>query len=199
MIESERNKLINRDSEYLSIGITPGGALRRSVGVPWLGTAHAFNMKIPDVYLSPDDLQDEALMELLQTYKVIGCYIWAPLKDYSFLAHFKYLRDINIKNGDAITNLDFLSEIYECRMLYLQNATLENLNIIVDVKKKSTAMFGGLRCVGLDNCVVKDLSVFETEKVLFSEFLVWMPEGSNESSRWDIVPAGTFKYFEFKE
>ena len=199
MIESERNKLINRDSEYLSIGITLGGAHRMSVGVPWQVTAHAFNMRTPDVYISPEDLQDEALMELIQSYKVIGCYIWAPLKDYSFLARFKYLQDINIKNGDAITNLDFLTELYECRMLYLQNAALENLDIIVEVKKNSTAILGGLRCVGLDNCVVKDLSVLKNEKVHFSEFLVWMPEGSNEVSRWDVVSAGKFQYFEFKE
>lgn len=199
MIESERNKLENRESEYLSIGITQGGVPRTTIGIPWEATVHAFNMRTPNVYLSPEDIQDEEIMGQLESYKVIGCYIWVPLSDYSFLARFKDLQDINIKNGDAISNLSFLAELYECRMLYLQNAKLKNLDVIVEVKKNSTAMFGCLRCIGLDNCVVEDLSVFEIEKVHFSEFLIWMPEGSNERSRWSVVSAGIRRYFEFKE
>lgn len=199
MIDSQRDKLKNHTSEYLSIGITSGGVPRNAIGVPWKSTAYAFNMRTPNVYLSPEDIQDEEIMRQLESYKVIGCYIWAPLSDYGFLAHFKDLQDINIKNGDAIKNLDFLSELYACMMLFLQNATLKNLDVIVEMKKNSAAMFGGLRCIGLDNCVVEDLSVFETEKVHFSEFLVWMPKGSNESSRWNAVSAGTRRYFEFEE
>lgn len=199
MIDSQYNKLTRHTSEYLSIGITSGGVPRNSIGVPWEATGHAFNMRTPDVYLSPEDLQDDELVGLLESYKVIGCYIWAPLEDYSFLARFKDLQDINIKNGDAITNLDFLSELYECRMLYLQNASLKNLDVIVEVKKNSTAIFGCLRCIGLDNCEIEELSVFETEKVHFSEFLIWKPEGTNERDRWNVVSAGTRRYFEFKE
>lgn len=199
MIETERNELNRCDSEYLSIGITPDGVPCRSVRVPWEATVYAYNMRIPDVYLSPEDLEDEEIMQRLESYKLIGCYIWAPLDDYSFLARFKDLQDLNIKNGDAITNLDFLSELHECRMLYLQNAKLKNLDVIVEAKKNSTAMFGCLRCIGLDNCVVEDLSVFETERVHFSEFLIWMPEGSNERARWNVVSARTRRYFEFKK
>lgn len=199
MIGSQRDKLKNKTSEYLSIGITIGGEPRNTIGVPWVATAYAFNMRTPTVYLSPEDLNDEEILGLLESYKVIGCYIWAPLDDYSFLARFKDLEDINIKNGDAILNLDFLSELYECKMLYLQNAKLNNLNVIVDVKKNSKTMFGCLRCIGLDNCEVEDLSVFETEKVHFSEFLIWKPEGSNERDRWGVVSAGTRRYYEFKE
>lgn len=198
MLESERNKLNNRESEYLSIGITQGGVPRVTIGVPWEATAHAFNMRTPNVYLSPEDLQDEEVMVLIESYKVIGCYIWAPLTDYGFLARFKDLQDINIKNGDAICNLGFLSELYDCRMLYMQNAKLKNLNMIVEVKKNSTAMFGCLRCIGLDNCNIEDLSVFETEKVHFSEFLIWKPEGTNERDRWNRVSAGTKRYYEYK-
>ena len=198
MLESERNKLNNRESEYLSIGITQGGVPRVTIGVPWEATAHAFNMRTPNVYLSPEDLQDEEVMVLIESYKVIGCYIWAPLTDYGFLARFKDLQDINIKNGDAICNLGFLSELYDCRMLYMQNAKLKNLNMIVEVKKNSTAMFGCLRCIGLDNCNIEDISVFETEKVHFSEFLIWKPEGTNERDRWNRVSAGTKRYYEYK-
>ena len=199
MIKSQYDKLKSHASEYLSIGITSGGVPRNTIGVPWESTAHAFNMRTPNIYLSPEDIQDEEIMRQLETYKVIGCYIWASLSDYSFLTRFKDLQDINIKKGDTIANLDFLSELFECRMLYLQNANLKNLDVIVGVKKNSTAMFGCLRCIGLDNCVVEDLSVFETDKVHFSEFLIWKPEGSNERTRWSIVSAGIRRYFEFKE
>ena len=199
MITTEREKLQSNDSEYLSLGITPGGVPRTTVGIPWEATAHAFNMRTPKVYLAPEDLADEEIMVLLESYKVIGCYIWAPLDDYGFLARFQDLEDINIKNGDAIRDLEFLSGLFECRMLYLQNAKLKNLNKIVDVKKNSKAMFGCLRCIGLDNCEVEDLSVFDTEKVSFSEFLVWKPEGSNEGARWRAVSAGKRRYYEYKE
>ncbi len=198
MIDSQWKKLNSYTSEYLSIGITIGGEPQNSIWVPWESTAHAYNMRTPNVYLAPDDLTDNKIMNLLETYKVIGCYIWAPLEDYSFLAHFKDLEDISIKNGDSIRELEFLSGLSECRMLYLQNATLKNLNFLIDAKKNSKAMFGCLRCIGLDNCDVKDLSVFETEKVHFSEFIIWMPEGSNERNKWNIVSAATKRYYEYK-
>lgn len=199
MIESEREKLSNRTSEYLSIGITNGGVPRMTVGVPWESTTYAFNMRPPKVYLSPEDLNDEEIMRLLTSYKVIGCYIWAPLDDYSFLARFKDLEDLNIKNGDAIRDLEFLTELQECRMLYLQNAKLKNLDVILSVKKNSQAVFGCLRCIGLDNCEVEDLSAFESEDVHFSEFLIWNPKGRNERDRWRVVSASTRRYYEFEE
>lgn len=99
MIKAQYDKLKSRSSEYLSIGITSGGEPRNTIGVPWEGTAHAFNMRTPDVYLSPEDLQDEEIMQLLESYKVIGCYIWVALEDYNLLARFKDLQDINIKLG----------------------------------------------------------------------------------------------------
>lgn len=198
MIDSQWKKLNSYTSEYLSIGITIGGEPQNSIWVPWESTAHAYNMRTPNVYLAPDDLTDNKIMNLLETYKVIGCYIWAPLEDYSFLTHFKDLEDISIKNGDSIRELEFLSGLSECRMLYLQNATLKNLNVLIDAKKNSKAMLGCLRCIGLDNCDVEDLSVFETEKVHFSEFIIWMPEGSNERNKWNIVSAATKRYYEYK-
>lgn len=199
MIASQQDRLNHYTSEYLSIGITIGGEPRTAVGVPWEATAHAFNMRIPEVYIAPEDLQDEAIMGWLESYTIIGCYIWAPLNDYRFLVRFKDLEDINIKNGDALRNLDFLSGHCKCRMLYLQKAKLKNLNIIVDVKNNSKTIFGCLRCVGLDDCEVEDLSVFETGNVHFSEFLIWKTETSNERDRWNVISANTRRYFEFKE
>lgn len=199
MIESEREKLNALESEHISIGINDTGVSRMSISIPWEHTAHAYNMRLPKIYITPDDLYDEALMDKICSYKVIGCYIWSDLDDYSFLSRFIDLQDLNILNGTKVENLDFLSELCECRMMFLRNAKLKNLNTIVEVKKKSKAMFGCLRCIGLDNCTVEDISIFETEKVIFSEFLIWMPEGSNEKDRWTIVSAGTRRYYEFKE
>lgn len=197
MLESQKERLQNKNNRYLSIGITLGGKPRTSIGIPWESTAHAYNMRTPDVYLSPEDLQDEHILECLKAYTVVGCYIWAPLEDYSFLSSFKELQDINIKNGDSIRDLDFLSGLSECDMLFLQNAKLKNLNRIVDMKKSGKKLFGGLRCVGLDNCEIEDLSIFETEQVQFSEFLVWKPQGSNERDRWNVISASKRKYYEF--
>ena len=199
MIASEREKLLKRESEYLSIGITENGVPYMSIGIPWVATAHAYNMRTPNVYISPDDLQDEEVMSLIGRFKVIGCYIWTSLTDYGFLSRFKELQDINIKNGDAVRDLEFLSELHECRMLYLRNAKLKDLDVIVKVKKNSKTSFGAFRCICLNNCEVEDLSIFETEKVHFSEFLVWKPKGSNERERWNVVSAGTRRYVEFDE
>ena len=199
MISSQREILNSKETSYLSIGITPEGAPRRSVAVPWESTSHAFNMRIPDVYIAPEDLDDTDVMEKILSRKVIGCYIWAPLSDYKFLTRLKDLQDIYIANGDAISDLAFLQELTECRMFYLQNAKLKNLDTLVEAKKHSTAPFGGLRCVGLDNCAVEDLSIFERETVQFSEFLIWKPEGSDEKSRWNVIRAHTRRYYEYRE
>ena len=198
MIQQEREKLQNRGSAYLSIGITSNGVPRVSVGIPWEQTAHAFNMRLPQVYLAPEDLQDEEIMHLLAAYKVIGCYIWVPLADYSFLARFKDLQDISIRNGDEVQNLDFLSSLCECRMLYLQNARLKNLDPIIAMKKNCRSIFACFNCIALDNCEVEDISALGTENVHFGEFLIWKPKGSGEGERWNTVCAATYRYYEYK-
>ena len=199
MIDTEREKLYNKKSDYLSIGITEGGAYCNSTWVPWEVTAHAFNMRTPDVYISPSDLSDEEIMNKISSFKLIGCYIKVPLEDYSFLAKFKDLQDISIMNGEAIRDLDFLTDLKECGMLYLQNAKLKNIDIIAELSRNRKSLFGGLRCVCLDNCEVEDLSVFESHEMQFSEFLVMRPEGSDEREKWSAVPALTFRYYEYKE
>ena len=199
MIASQKELLQNKTGEYLSIGITEGGKPRTSIGVPWESTAHAFNMRTPNVYLAPEDLLDEQIMALVCSHKVIGCYIWVALENYDFLTRFRDLQDLNIKNGDAIRNLDFLEALGDCGMLYLQNAKLPNLNTIVEMKKQSKSSFRVLRCVGLDNCTVEDLSAFETTDIHFSEFLIWNPQSRNERDRWEAVSASTKRYYDFVE
>ena len=197
MLDTERQKLLEHSGEYLSIGITDSGEPVGIISVPWEATAHAFNMKIPHVYITPKDLQDAQITEEIERYTVIGCYIFTSLKDYSFLSRFNKIHDLSIKYGDNVRDLDFLEGLSECRMLYLENACLKSLDTLVKVKKESTSPFRCLSCVGLYNCTVEDMSVFEHESVHFSEFLVWNPNENSADSkdRYKHVSANTLKYF----
>lgn len=191
MIESEREKLFNRGSEYLSIGITEGGKERTVTPIPWEMTVHAHNMKLPDVYLSPEDLEDEEILKTLHGYRVIGCYIYTPLKNYSFLSSFTELRDLNILEAENLCDLDFLLPLRECDMLYLEGARLDNLDPLVAIKKSVKGIFGGFRCLALCDCEIKDIS--SLYGVSFSELIIW---SKNEKERWSRIPAGTHKYYE---
>ncbi len=114
MIEAEKKKLHERSSEYLSIGITKGGEVRSITHVPWEKTVHAHNMKIPDVYISPEDLKNAELLKSLHGYRVIGCYIYTPLDDYNFLGTFTELRDVHVECAQKLTDLGFLRSLREC-------------------------------------------------------------------------------------
>ena len=137
MIESEKKKLLERNNEYLSIGITEGGEPRDVTQVPWERTAHAFNMKIPNVYLSPEDLRDEEILKKLHGYRVIGCYIYAPLENYDFLKTFPEIRDLYIERAESLTDISFISTLCDCDMLYLEVASLKNLDPVVEMKKRA--------------------------------------------------------------
>ena len=194
----EALKLGDRLGKTLSIGITKDGEPGNIIGVPWVATSHAFNMRTPDVYIAPADLQDETLMGFIGRCKVIGFYIFEPLEDYSFLAGYKDLEDLNIYNGDALRSVDFLKELPELRMLYIENAVLPELNALVTIKKERRSILSTLRCVGLCNCRVGDLSAFEGADISFSEFLVWNPRDRDERQRWQVVKAHTRRYYELK-
>ena len=193
MIQSEKEKLLNRESEYLSIGITEGGVAYSITGVPWERTSHAFNMKIPDVYISPEDLHDEEMLKTLRGYKLIGCYIYAPLDNYDFLSTFKDIRDLHIENAGKLRSLDFLYEMRDCDMFFLHGATLDNLDVITEVKKARRGIFGDFRCLGLDECDIGDIE--SLAEVSFSELIVWGKDKS-EAERYKKIPASTFRYYE---
>ena len=108
MTESQRQFLREYSKKYLSIGITADGKPRRSVWVPWELTGNAMNMRTPDLYFSPEELQDEALWEELKRFHIVGCYIFCPLDDYGFLYRLTELQDLNIYKGGALRDLRFL-------------------------------------------------------------------------------------------
>ncbi len=198
MLDSEKEKLLNREKECLSIGITQDGTPNNFISVPWVQTSHAFNMKLPDVYLTPEDLEDSAIMEKISSFKVVGFYIWAQLSNYEFLSRFPHIRDLNIFKGEKIENLDFLYNLKECSMFFLKNAKIQNINPILDVHKTvKFAIFGGFGCVGLYNCTVEDISRFANEEHRFFEFLIWS-ENQKDKERWKSISSMTWKYYEIE-
>jgi len=189
MLEVERNKLMSRKSKYLSIGITKDGTSVGIIPIPWKSMAHSYNMRIPDVYISPDDLNNSIIWEKIKSFKVIGLYIWTPLEKYDFINRLHALQDIFIMDAKCLNELDFLEENRECMMLMLHGAELDTLDKIVAANNRKDNLFCGLNCVALCNCEVKDLTVFEKEEHYFSEFLLWLPKGKNKK-RWKVVRAG---------
>ena len=198
MTENQRQRLKDHKSKFLNIGVTKNGEGYDIIGVPWEKTVNAFNMHTPDVYLSSDDLKNEELMNELLEYEVLGFYSWVPLDDYSFLSRFTFLRDISIMHAEGLSDLDFMRELYDCRMIYIEDAKLENIDVLIDLNKRSKGILTSLMCVGLLNCDVEDVSAFERERTDFSEFLVWEYEGKNEKEKWKHVGAITFRYYEIK-
>ncbi len=197
MIDTERRKLFSGKLNYISLGITCDGVPRDITNVPWEATSHAFNMKLPSLYISPDDLYDTEIISRIKEAEVIGCYVYTPLSDYSFISQFPRIRDLNIFSAENMKNLDFLLTLTECNMLYLEGARLENLDVLLSMKEKHKSIFGVYTCVCLYDCEVNDLSGFEGAKTHFSEFIVWMPKGKNERKRWGVVPSEKLRYYEF--
>ena len=197
MLEEQRERLKNRDSEYLSIGITEGGLPRSAIGVPWNFTLNAYNMMTPNVYMEKEDLNDAEIMAEIMKYKIIGCYISVPLEDYSFLKNFVYLRDLAIKNGYMLSDISFMRELHDCRMLYLHEAHLVNLDDVIETKKLIKSRY--VYCLCLNNCKIDDISsVLENERLGYSEFIVISPQGSGEKQRWEWFKQGSRRFF-FRE
>jgi len=122
MLSTEREKLFSYEEKFISIGITRSGNPLGAISVPWESTANAFGMRLPNVYITPDDLADEEIMQAIRSKEVVGCYVFTALTDYSFLSTFTELTDLNIYNGKAIKKLDFLLPLKKCRYFFLGDA-----------------------------------------------------------------------------
>ena len=193
MTESQRQFLREYSKKYLSIGITADGKPRRSVWVPWELTGNAMNMRTPDLYFSPEELQDEALWEELKRFHIVGCYIFCPLDDYGFLYRLTELQDLNIYKGGALRNLRFLRTMPEWFQLHVEDAVLTDLNdLFPDGPRKGILSC----CICLSGCQVADLSALEN--VRLSELVILMPEGTNDKDRWKTVRCGKYTYHEYR-
>ena len=193
MTESQRQFLREYSKKYLSIGITADGKPRRSVWVPWELTGNAMNMHTPDLYFSPEELQDEALWEELKRFHIVGCYIFCPLDDYGFLYRLTELQDLNIYKGGALRDLRFLRTMPEWFQLHVEDAVLTDLNdLFPDGPRKGILSC----CICLSGCQVADLSALEN--VRLSELVILMPEGTNDKDRWKSVRCGKYTYHEYR-
>lgn len=192
MIQSEREQLFSRTSQYLSIGITEDGERRTSISVPWEGTCSAFNMKLPNVYLTEKDFEDQEIVEQLKNFRVIGCYIFTPLKDYSFLAQFPDIWDMCIMYGSAIKDLSFMRHM-NWDMLYIEDARLKDLQALFSEDRGNRV---SQRCLGLYHCQVEDISALVERGLYMAELLIW-PEhyDPKEKARWKKVRSGNFRYY----
>ena len=194
MLESQREKLRTFPRKTLSLGITPGSEPRRSIPIPWELTGSAYNMCTPDVYLAPEDLADEALWALLEPFEIVGCYIFSPLTDYTFLHRLTELRDLTIRMGFFLPDLGFLTAMPGWRLLHIEDAVVPDLAPLFP--KEGPQVMG--RCLCLSGCTVGDISALEREDVRLSELVILAPEGSRERSRWSKVRCGKYSYFEYR-
>jgi len=193
MLDSEREKLINYEHKYLSIGITSDGKPKTSCFVPWKYTANAFNMRIPGITFCRDDLDDPEIKAILDKLTIHGCYIFTPLDDYSFLSRFPDLWDLHIQYGDAISSLSFMNGMNEWFQLFVENAHIPNLSDLFPSDRKP-----GMHsyCIAFNTCVTEDMRDLAGNGIRLSELHVWTNSGSDDDrKRWEKVSAGHFDYY----
>lgn len=193
MTEADRQFLREYSKHYISIGVTADGKSKRSVWVPWERTGNAMNMRTPDLYISPEELRDEELWAELQRFHIVGCYIFCPMEDYSFLSRLHELEDLNIYKGGALRDLGFLRHMPDWFQLHVEDAVLEDLtDLFPDGPRKGIRSY----CVCLSGCQVADISALEG--VYLSELVILMPQGSNDRDRWKDIRCGKYTYHEYR-
>ena len=181
MLQSEREKLYNMNSPFLSIGISEDGVPYNQYPVPWDYTSNAYNMKLPKVYISKDDLNDKELMAKISEFKVHGCYIFCPLENYDFLNEFTDMADLNIYRAHNLKDLSFLKKFKECRLLFVSKAHLKNID---DIVADAPYFMARPRCLALYDCIVDDISYLKSKNVSFNELVICNPKHRNERKYW---------------
>lgn len=196
MLDEERTELENWKSEYVSIGISEDGDSRvGAIPVPWEMTAHAYNMKIPDIFIAPEDLKDNDLMDKIKSFHVVGCYVFTQLDDYSFIAEFSDMRDVYIIDGVNVKDLSFLSNLKDWRMLYIERAHLKDLKPILQ-SSLLERLWAGF-CLSFAGCTVDDVSaLYEVKQI--SELIIIGEDDDAERVKWRKVPAHTHRYYTIK-
>ena len=185
MLQRYKELLFASENQWISIGITKTGEDVGAISVPWSITAHAFNMKTPNIYISVEDIYDEKVISQLCKNRVVGCYIFEPIQDYSFVAHFKDLRDIHIEKGFNINDLSFLSNLPNCTMLHFEDLTIDNMNTLY-AETNTVQKRDGL-CLCFYNCNIGDVSIFEKKDICIYELAVWEPKIPVDMKRLDNI------------
>ncbi|MBO7196536.1 MAG: hypothetical protein J6V80_04325 [Clostridia bacterium] len=199
MLASEREKLFDPKREYVSIGISDGGVCYSVTPVMWENTASAFNMKTPELFIAPEDLLDREIFDRICSLQVLGLYVYTSLDDYRFISHFHDLRDLHVRCCAKLCDLDFLSDLTDLGMLFLEGASLRDVDVIWEVKASGRG-FMPYRQVGLFDCNIDRAPKVDVEKQGFTEFLVWSRAENSARDRelWKDVAAFTKKYYTIK-
>lgn len=198
MRKEEKEKLLNHKSEYISIGITDEGIAYNGFAIPWDSTSNAYNMRLPDVFITPDDLNSDEIMSLIHSKKVIGCYCWSALESFDFISRFLDIEDVSIFNGESLKNIDFVKPLKELHLLFIKDAKLDNIDAILEIPE-SDRQFAHMKNIGLYNCVVEDVSAFSEKEHKFYEFLVWNKKENREAEKWKVISALKRKCYEIRE
>lgn len=192
MIQAEREKLFSYEKKYLNIGITKDGSPVQAIAIPWTGHSSAYNMRIPDIFLCEEDLYDSAILAQLDTFTILGLYVFCDLETYDVLGRFHDLQDIFLKDARNLRDLSFMNNTPDWFMLFIQGATLPNLNPIlhpVDPAKMRHSY-----CLGLYNCQVGDISSLTESDLHFHELLIWGGRDKADYARWKNVKSLIYHY-----
>lgn len=196
MQDSERAKLDAYNHQRISIGITEKGIRKHSGFVPWEHTGHAFNMLTPNIYFEESDFYDPLILARLAELEVFGCYIFTPLRDYSFLSNFTRLEDLYIAHGHNVRNLSFAKNMTEWFMFYLEDAEIDSLEDLFLQPNHASGIHA--YCFGLTNCLVKDPSAISKSSIRLSELIIRGKDCELEREKWRSLPALTHKYYTLK-
>lgn len=194
MTENLKKQFDEQTSNYISLGISEHGGPCRPLAVPWKSMANAFNMKTPSVNITVEELNDPELWEKLRSYVVVGCYIFAELQDYSFLTRLPNLWDVHIERGKNIRDLEFMRELKEWFMLYIEDAEIPTLEpLFPDGRKERLSSY----CIGLVDCKTDDISALIKPEVWLSELVIINKKGANDKERWESVRCLDYSYYEY--
>lgn len=188
-------ELDQMERKSLNVGINENGEKMKSFSVPWINTWCAMNMKLPDVFFTPEEIRREDVRKKLREFDIFGCYIYVPLSDYSFLNDFTYLFDLHIEQGQNLESIDFLAANERLRMLYLENAALPDLSVLIPFAAPGNGM-----CLDLKNCRIEETEDLINDHIIFSELIVEEHDSAEEEKkRWQRIRANTFRYFKLKK
>ena len=195
MLDSELEKLkdIAAEEGYLSFAVNGDGMPVTMGPVPWERTLSAFNMRHPKVTLAKEDLQDEEIMGLVRQCRVIGCYLFAPLSDYGWIAGLPELEDLSIYGGEGVKDLSFTRHLPDLFLFLLEGAKIPDLKDLVDNCNEGQS--GPGKCFCFVNCEVEDTSALREVDFTLSELLVHPADGDT-AGKWETgKKPGVFRFY----
>ena len=176
----------------LCLGITSDGEACHAISVPWDRTVTAMNMKLPNIYLKPEDLQDPEVLNRIGEYHVYSCYSFTPMKDYSFLEDWPDLYDLSLVGTGEAMDLSFLRQLKKWAMLDISHMNLECLD---DVFPKDRVFEWGA-CFSVYKCQIKNIDAVCRENLRFNELIIYdSVQNPEEKKRWRKARANTYRYY----